>query len=251
MSALAPLPTRHDEAWRYSDVDAAARIWPSGEPERFVVAAGEARSFALLQDAAQDEAIIRDYRIEVGAGGTFSAHLLNIGGALGRVTFDVTLGDGAHFDLKAALIGGGEQTLELVTTLNHAEPNATSAQTVRAIAAGRSTTSSLGQISVAPHAQMTDASHSFKAMLMARTATANAKPELEIFADDVKCAHGATIGQLDKAALFYLASRGVDPARAQALLLEAFIAGLFDDMADETERDRFTASARARLESLG
>ncbi|MGF7169659.1 Fe-S cluster assembly protein SufD [Sphingobium xanthum] len=251
MSALAPLPTRRDEAWRYSDLDAAARTWPIDEPDRFVVAPGEQRAISLLQDAGPAETVIRDHRIEIGAGGTLSVHLLDVGGALGRVTFDVTLAEGAHFELKAALIGGGEQTIELVTTVTHAEPNATSAQTVRAIAAGKATTSYLGQIRVARGAQKTDAAQSFKAMLLDRTATANAKPELEIFADDVKCAHGASVGELDKAALFYMASRGLDPARARALMLQAFIAGLFDDMADEGERDRFDAIALAKLEALG
>jgi len=251
MSAARALPTRRDEAWRYSDVDAAARAWPAGEPQRFVVAPGETRSIALLQDAAADDSVILDHVVEIGAGGTFEVHLLNAGGALGRVTFDVTLARGAHFGLKAALIGGAGRTIELVTSVRHAEPDATSAQVVRAIAANRATTNYLGQIQVARGAQKTDAAQSFKAMLLDRTAAANAKPELEIFADDVKCAHGASVGELDKAALFYMASRGLDPAQAQALLLEAFIAGLFDDMADEAERARFHATARARLEALG
>ncbi|MBB5987940.1 SufD family Fe-S cluster assembly protein [Sphingobium lignivorans] len=249
MTALS-LPTRRDEAWRYSDIDAAARAWPGAAPERIVVAPGEMRTLALLQDAAEGESVILDHVVEIGAGGTLAVHLLNSGGALGRVTFDVTLARHAHFELKAALIGGGTQTIELVTTLNHAEPEATSAQTVRAIAAGRATTNYLGQIRVARDAQKTDASQSFKAMLLDRGASAHARPELEIFADDVKCAHGASIGQLDEAALFYMASRGLDPAGAKALLLEAFIAGLFDDIADEAEQARFAAVARARLEAL-
>src|SRR3546814_8037639 len=77
-----------------------------------------------------------------------------------------------------------------------------------------------------------DLFQSVKAMLLDRTATANAKPELEIYADDVKCAHGATVGELDQQALFYMASRGMDPATAKTLLLKAFVAGVFDDMAD-------------------
>ncbi|MCW2336633.1 Fe-S cluster assembly protein SufD [Sphingobium sp. B2D3A] len=251
MMASATLPTRRNEAWRYSDLDAAAQVWPVGAPERIVVAPGEVRTLALLQDGADGESIVRDHLVEIGAGGTLNVHLLNSGGTLGRVTFDVTMARHAHFELKAALIGGAAQTIELVTTLNHAEPEATSAQTVRAIAAGKATTNYLGQIRVARDAQKTDAAQSFKAMLLGRTATANAKPELEIFADDVKCAHGASIGQLDAAALFYMASRGIDPTSAKALLLEAFIAGLFDDMADEAERERFATVARARLEALG
>jgi len=250
MSALATLPTSRDEAWRYSDLGAAARVWPADAPQHVIVAPGEAQTLSLLQDAASGDAVIRDHRIEIGAGGSLAVHLLDMGGALGRVTFDVTLAQGAHFALKAALLGGAGQTIELVRVMNHEEPEATSEQIVRAIAGSGATTSYLGQIKVARGAQKTDAAQSFKAMLLDRTATANAKPELEIFADDVKCAHGASVGELDKAALFYMASRGLDPLAARSLMLEAFIAGLFDDMADEGERERFATAARAKLEGL-
>ena len=244
------LPTRKDEAWRYSDVDAAARIWPIDEPDRIVIASGETAHRSILQDAADGTTVIRDHRIEIAAGGSLSVHLLNVGGALGRLTFDVTLAEGAHFELKAALLAGSEETVELVTRVNHAEPAATSSQTVRAIAGGHGTTSYLGQVAVARGAQKTDASQSFKAMLLDRTATANAKPELEIFADDVKCAHGASVGELDRAALFYLASRGLPPQQAKSLLLQAFIAGLYDDLTDEAERTWIDAAAAAWLEVL-
>ena len=81
-----------------------------------------------------------------------------------------------------------------------------------------------------------------KALLLDRGATANAKPELEIFADDVKCAHGATVGELDKTALFYLQSRGVPPAQAQALLMRAFLSDALESISDEAARE--TAEAR-------
>lgn len=244
------LPTKKVEDWRYSDIEAVAGIWPLAAPEVIAVAAGEETARTLLQDAVDDAVIVRDFAVTVGEGGTFRAHLLNIGGQLGRVTFDVTLAKGAHFALNAAIIGGGTQTLEVITTVNHVEPDGTSQQTVRSILADHATGSYLGKIAVARDAQKTDAAQSVKAMLLDRTATANAKPELEIFADDVKCAHGATVGELDKKALFYCASRGLDPRTARTLLLQAFIAGLFDDMADEAERERFEEAALAKLAAL-
>lgn len=250
MNLALPLPTRRDEDWRYSDLDAVVKSWPVDKPERIVVGAGETVYRALLQDAADGEVVVLAHQVEIAAGGSLSIHLLNMGGALGRVSFDVALGKGAHFDLKVALIGAGDQTIELVTHVRHHQPGGTSRQCVRAIAAGHATTSYLGQIQVAPHAQKTDSAQDFKAMLLDRGASANAKPELEIFADDVKCAHGASVGELDKAALFYMASRGLDPAQAQGLLLRAFIAGLFDDMPDEAEHARFEAAALAKLEAL-
>ncbi|MEO8722814.1 MAG: SufD family Fe-S cluster assembly protein [Sphingobium sp.] len=250
MNALAPLPTRKAEAWRYSDMDAVARVWPVAAPQRIVVAAGESQTHTLLQDAPDGASAIHDYVIDVADGASCGFHVLNIGGKLGRVTFDVRLGAAAHFALHGAIIGGGEQTLEIVTTVSHAQPDATSEQTVRAILGGHATGSYLGKVAVARDAQKTDSSQSFKAMLLERTATANAKPELEIYADDVKCAHGATVGELDKSALFYMASRGIDPALAQTLLLRSFVAGVFDGIADEQTRAQFEAAALAKLEAL-
>ncbi len=249
MTALA-LPTHKEEAWRYSDLEAVAAVWPVPAPVKIVVPAGEHAARQLLQDASDDAVVVRDYVVEVEEGATLHFHLLNIGGRLGRITFRVTLGKGAHFSLNAAMIGGSEQTLEIVTSVTHAQPDATSEQLVRSILGGHATGNYLGRIEVARDAQKTDASQSVKAMLLDRTATANAKPELEIFADDVKCAHGCAVGELDQQALFYMASRGMDPATAKTLLLRAFVAGVFDDIADEGERERFEAAALSKLESL-
>ena len=247
MANALTLPTRKDEAWRYSDLHALATIWPVPAARRIGVAAGERAHDHLLQDAADDGAAVHDYVIDIADGARFDFHLLNIGGKLGRVTFDVRLGKGSHFELSGAIIGGGDQTLEIVTKVTHAQPDATSGQTVRSILGGRATGSYLGSINVARDAQRTDAFQSIKAMLLDRTATANAKPELEIYADDVKCAHGATVGELDKQALFYMASRGMDPATAKTLLLKAFVAGVFDDVAQDDLRERFEAAALAKL----
>ena len=244
------LPTRRDESWRYSDLDAVAAVWPVPGPELIEVAAGESIARVIVQDAAIDAVAICDFRVILREGATATFHVLNVGGQLGRVTIDVTCHAGAHFELGAAMLGGGQQTLEIVTTLNHIEPNATSNQVVRSVLGGRATGSYLGKVAVARHAQKTDASQSVKAMLLSRTATANAKPELEIYADDVKCAHGATVGELDANALFYLASRGIAPAEAKAMLLRAFIGSVFEGIADDAERQRVEAAAQAALERM-
>lgn len=249
MNALT-LPTRKDEAWRYSDVEAVAAIWPTPAPTRVDVVAGETARHYLLQDAADGQAAVHDYVITIADGARCDFHVLNIGGRLGRVSFAVTLGSQAHFELNGAILGGGDQTLEIITSVTHAKPDSTSGQTIRSILGGRATGSYLGSINVARDAQRTDASQSVKAMLLDRTATANAKPELEIFADDVKCAHGATVGELDKQALFYMASRGMDPVTAKTLLLRSFVAGVFDDVADEAVKDVLEAAAIAKLEAL-
>ena len=142
------------------------------------------------------------------------------------------LAEGADFELFGANIGTGLSTNEIVTTVKHIGPAARSRQTIRSVLNGKAVGSYLGKVEVARGAQQTDAEQSVKAMLLDRGATANCKPELEIFADDVKCAHGATVGELDAMQLFYAESRGLDPASARALLLEGFVMGLWDSAKD-------------------
>ena len=108
----------------------------------------------------------------------------------------------------------------------------------------------LGKVEVARGAQQTDGEQSVKAMLLDRGATANCKPELEIFADDVKCAHGASVGELDAMQLFYAESRGLDPASARALLLEGFVMGLWESVSDEAQRDRIASAAHDALRAV-
>ncbi|MFN4039205.1 MAG: SufD family Fe-S cluster assembly protein, partial [Erythrobacter sp.] len=98
------------------------------------------------------------------------------------------------------------------------------------------------------HAQKTDAAQDFKGLLLEAGASANAVPQLEIFADDVKCAHGATVGELDEAARYYMMARGVDPATAQRLLVQAFIGDAFVSLDDEAERESLLDAALNALE---
>ena len=242
MTAL--LPTRRDEDFRYTDLAALERVWPVA-PERIALRPGEQRGQAIVLDAPND--VARSLAIELAAGAKFDLRVLNAGEAYGRLALTVTLDEGADFAFGAAQLGGGAQTLEIVSTVTHAAPNATSRQVVRSVLAGHATGTYLGKVAVARGADGTDAAQSVRAMLLDRTATANAKPELEIFADDVKCAHGCAVGELDQAALFYMASRGLPPAEAKRLMLQAFVAEAFVGAPDEAA---LTAAALARLETL-
>ena len=159
--------------------------------------------------------------------------ILNAGHAFGRIAVDVRLGARASFTFGAAQLGNGDQTLEIVTEVTHAAPDATSQQVIRSVLAGRATGTYLGRVAVERGAIGTDAGQSVRAMLLDRTATANARPELEIYADDVKCAHGCAVGELDATGLFYLQSRGLTPAEAKRLMLQAFIAEAFVGAPDE------------------
>ena len=239
----ATLPTRRDEAWRYSDIDAIARVWPLPAAECIVVPASGTFTRTIVQNSGS----IHQIDIAIGKGATAAIHVLNIGGDYGRVELNVTLHEKADFKLGAVQIGGGEQTLEIVTTVTHAEPGATSSQIVRSVLAGTATGTYLGKVAVARDAQQTDSVQSVKAMLLDRSATANAKPELEIYADDVKCAHGCAIGELDPMGLFYLQARGIAPADAKKLMLQAFVAVVFEGAADE---DMLTEAALKKLGEL-
>ena len=236
----APLPTRKAEEWRYADLSALARLWPLPEPENVVVPAGGVFSRAIVQDAGG----VTQLALSLGKGAKASVHVLNTGGDYGRVELNVTLHEGADFTLGAAQLGSGHQTLEIVSTVTHAEPGATSRQLVRTVLAGAATGTCLGKVAVARGADGTDAEQSVRAMLLDRTATANAKPELEIYADDVKCTHGCAVGELDANGLFYLESRGLTPPLAKQLMLQAFIAEAFVGAEDE---ERLAALALARL----
>jgi len=236
-------PTRHDEAWRYSDISAVEAAWPLPAPETIIVPAGGKFARTIIQNSGS----VQQLDIAIGKGATAAIHVLNIGGDYGRVELNVTLHEQADFKLGAVQIGGGTQNLEIITTVTHAEPSATSAQIVRSVLAGTATGTYLGKVAVARDAQLTDSVQSVKAMLLDRSATANAKPELEIYADDVKCAHGCAIGELDPMGLFYLQARGIAPADAKKLMLQAFVAGVFEGAADE---DMLTEAALKKLGEL-
>lgn len=230
---MTALPTRKDEAFRYADTAALAEVWDAlGTPQRIAIAAQQKLQQIWLPSG--DPIDVRRVAMTLEAGASAHVFALATAPRYGRIELDVTLHDGADFQLDAAMIGGGSATLEIVTTVRHVEPNATSRQTVRSVLGGRATGSYLGKVVVARGAQRSDSEQSVKAMLLERGATANAKPELEIYADDVKCAHGATVGELDANQLFYAAARGLPPAEAKALLLEGFVGGLWDALGEDS-----------------
>lgn len=243
-----PLPTRRDEAWRYADIDALVRLGPDalGQWQAIDVAAGESATRCLV--VGSDAPEVHRIRVTLGEGASAAFFVTNRGGDYTRVELEIRLARGAHFEFGGVTIGGGTATREFVTEVVHAEPDATSNQTIRAVHWNTATGNFLGQIKVVRHAQKTDAAQDFKGLLLEAGASANAVPQLEIFADDVKCAHGATVGALDEGARFYMMARGVDPAIAQRLLVQAFIGDAFVALEDEAEREALLEAALAALE---
>ena len=245
---MSHMPTLRDEEWRYADI-AALEAVPEAQVtgwQDIAVEAGEtlARSF-VLEGATPD---VQRLRIALAEGARAEIFAVNAASAYARLEIEVPLAPRAHFEFGGVLIGGSDVTREFVTRTIHAEPEATSNQTVRAVHWGTASGNYLGRIDVARHAQKTDAAQDFKGLLLERGASANAKPELEIFADDVKCAHGATVGQLDEMARYYMASRGIAPDVAKQLLIRAFLADALAALADDAEQERLFAHALAALE---
>jgi Fe-S cluster assembly protein SufD len=227
----APFPTHKQEEWRYADLDALKPVWEQfAEPVTLTVGAGE--SFEEVWLPVSSDVQLRRVQLSLGAHANARIFALNNAAVYGRIELEVSLQEGAQFELFAANIGMGLSTNEVVTNVKHVGLGGRSRQVVRSVLNGKAVGSYLGKVEVARGAQKTDAEQSVKAMLLDRGATANCKPELEIFADDVKCAHGASVGEIDANQLFYLQSRGMDPASARALLLEGFVMSLWDSATD-------------------
>ena len=239
----APFPARRQEEWRYADLDALQPVWEQfAEPVTLTVGAGEELEEIWLP--IPDDVQLRRVQLALGEGAKARIFALNNAPVYGRIELEVSLKEGADFELFGANIGSGNSTNEIVTNVKHVGERGRSRQVIRSVLNGKATGSYLGKVEVARGAQATDAEQSVKAMLLERGATANCKPELEIFADDVKCAHGASVGELDPIQVFYAESRGLDPASARALLLEGFVMGLWDSA---KEPDAISNAAREAL----
>ena len=175
--------------------------------------------------------------VTVGEGASYDGIALVTGADSARIEHElIQTGPGAYAEAGGALLARGAERLEGVTVLRHAMPDGTSRQVWRSVADDRAACSVAARVEVDRGAQKTDGEQSLKGLLLDRAAQINAKPELEIFADDVKCAHGATVGELDRQALFYLESRGVTPDEAKSLLTRAFVADALDRIGEPDVR---------------
>lgn len=183
--------------------------------------------------AAGDMASIARTRIELEADARLTLHVLDAGASPSRHDLTVVLaGENVQSDVGGVFMLEGRRVADLQFDLRHGSPNASSNTTWRAIANERSRAIFNGHINVAKGADGTDAQLGCKSLLGSVQAEVDAKPVLEIYADDVKCAHGATVGQLDAQALFYLRSRGIGLDQARSMLTRAFAAEAFGERQD-------------------
>ncbi len=173
--------------------------------------------------------------VKVAGSGSFNSHQYLLGSSLTRSNLEVSFtGAGARAVLRGVYLGDENQHLDIRTFLDHAHPQCSSDQHFRGILNGHSRGVFNGLVLVREHAQQTDAQQTNKNLLLSRDARVDTKPQLEIFADDVKCAHGATVGELDSDALFYLQSRGIGKKDATLMLTRAFAAEVTQEIKIET-----------------
>jgi len=207
------------------------------------VAAGATLVHARIQQEGRSGFHLSTVQARVAAGGTYDNFTLNVGARLTRNEIHIALkGAGAAAHMNGAQLLAGGQHADTTTFLDHAAPGCASRQTYKTVLAGKSRGVFQGKILVRQAAQKTDGYQMNQALLLSPEAEMDSKPQLEIYADDVKCSHGATVGELDHDQLFYLRSRGVPEAAARSLLIQAFLQAAVEGVTDETARAALSAA---------
>jgi len=181
----------------------------------------------------------------------YVSHVYSLGGRLSRSDLDVYLeAGGSGCELNGLYLAAGSQHMDHHTRIDHLKPDSSSTELYKGILAGNSHAVFNGKIFVHPEAQRISALQSNANLLLSRQAEIDTKPQLEIFADDVKCSHGATVGQLDDDALFFLKSRGIDGQAARSMLLNAFTEEIVNRIASESVRSTVLKAVSEKVRQL-
>ena len=187
-----------------------------------------------------DESVtsICSHRVKQGLNSVYQQHQISLASKLKRNDLTVDLvGEHASTDIRGSFYGRYQQTIDNHTCMEHIAPNCSSNEVFRGLVDDQANATFNGRIHIHPDAQKTSAELSNKNLLLSDFATINTKPELEIYADDVKCSHGATVGQINSEALFYLQSRGIPRIEAKRLLSLAFIGEIVDRLTESRVRE--------------
>lgn len=207
------------------------------------VAEGARLVHARLNQEGRQGFHLSNVHARVAAGGTYDNFTLNAGARLTRNEIHIALtGPEAAAHMNGAQLLAGGQHADTTTYLDHAAPGCASRQTYKTVLAGKSRGVFQGKILVRQAAQKTDGYQMNQALLLSPDAEMDSKPQLEIYADDVKCSHGATVGELDHDQLFYLRSRGIPEAPARSLLIQAFLQEAVEGVTDATAREALSAA---------
>ena len=207
--------------------------------------------YVNTQDISERAWIFATQRAQVERDGRLDWAALGFGSSRGKVRMETKLaGPGSEARVTGGYAGGPGQHLDFDTIQEHAAPNTNSDLAFRGVLAAGSTAVWRGMIKVDPGAQQTDAFQESRNLLLSPEAHADSIPGLEILADDVRCTHAAAIAQIDKEQLFYLTSRGLDPAGAKSLIIEGFLESLVERLAEGPVRDEISARLEQRLAEI-
>lgn len=211
----------------------------------------EARvSRIIVQDDPKDTVRVSTAHVTQADGSDYSQFTLSFGGALTRLETRLSVEDeNCTATLNGAYLLDGDRHTDMTSHMQLTQPHNEIRQSVKGVVFDKARGVFQGKFHVERPAQKTDAEMRHDALLMSDRAEVRAKPELEIYADDVECAHGNTVGALDESALFYMRQRGIPLARAKSLLIEAFLVGVFDDLDDEDLRESLSGKVRDWLEA--
>ena len=189
--------------------------------------------------------------IEVQSGEKAEMILLVLPGVSCDIKLDVRLaGEGSEANIYGAYVCGGQERVKIAVDMHHDLPHCNSRQLFKGIAGGASKVDFYGKIIVAKDAQRTEAYQENHNILLTDGAKVDTKPQLEIYADDVKCSHGATIGRLNEEEQFYMRSRGITLEDAKVLQMISFIAPVLENIEDEAEREGVTAQFESAIRNL-
>jgi Fe-S cluster assembly protein SufD len=215
------------------------------------VGQGATLRYVNTQDISESAWIFATQRAQVERDGKLDWTALGFGSANGKVRMETNLaGRGSEARVTGGYAGRAGQHLDYDTTQEHAAPNTSSDLAFRGVLAAGATAVWRGMIRVDPGAQQTDAFQESRNLLLSTEAHADAIPGLEIEADDVRCTHAAAVAQIDRDQLFYLTSRGLDPAEAKSLIIEGFLQSLVERLAEGPVREEISAALERRLTEI-
>lgn len=201
--------------------------------------------WVLVQEQPATATHLGQIRIRIGKDAKLTLFIMNAGGKLVRQEVRVdAAGEGSDFKLRGVNLLGGDTHCDVTMVLDHSAPETTSTEIIRNVVTDKAHGVFQGQIRVAAIAQKTDAKMACNTLLLSDDAEFSTKPELEIFADDVACGHGATVTEIHPAHLFYLMARGVPEKAARGLLIKAFLAEIIEELDDEA----LVAALEAKLD---
>jgi Fe-S cluster assembly protein SufD len=203
-----------------------------------VIGTGAGLEHVRISPEAGDAVLVEEAHVRIAAGGRYRAHFASFGSKLSRMELEIALeGAGAEAHLSGVSVLDGGRHSDVTTHVIHRYGDTGSSQLFKHVAGGQARAVYQGKVTVAKGAKGSDSIQTAKALLLGETAEADLKPELEIFADDVKCAHGAAVGDLDADSLFYLRARGIPEAEARGLLLHAFLEDAVAEIANIDQRE--------------